>query len=418
MSEKIPRRSVISIALFALAGEIAWAVENQYYNVFMYNEIAPVPLYISIMVALSTIVGTIATIIMGSYSDVKGKRKAIMLVGFILWAITTVLFPFAAYLRPILLAVAIAILFDCIMTFFGATAYNAGFNAYTTDITTLENRGKVMGIAQIMMLVSILIVYGAAGFLISWFGYLIFFYIVGILVAICGIVGGLIMEEPTNIQPLNISTYVHIKNTFKRENISGYRNFILVLFVIGCWNIGLYVYFPFLLIYLEHYIGLSIMEASVIIFIALLFSIILSYPIGISTDKIGRKRLSVISVIFYAVALFFFAFATNIILLIVFGVFWLVCMTSLRIATWTWVKDLYPEEGRGQFSGYFNFFSGTLPMVTGPFIGAWICMEYGAYIEIGGTAGTVPPPLIFIVGGLIILLTLIPLYFAKEFTND
>ncbi|TFG02793.1 MAG: MFS transporter, partial [Promethearchaeota archaeon] len=399
-------------------GELAWAVENQYYNVFMYNQIAPIPLYISIMVALSTIVGTIATIIMGSYSDVKGKRKVIILVGFIFWAITTVLFPFAAFLRPILLAVAIAILFDCIMTFFGATAYNAGFNAYVTDATTIENRGKAMGITQIMFLIAILIVYGAAGFLITWFGYFIFFYIVGILVAICGIVGCIVMKEPTNIQPLNISTYVHIKNTFKREKLGGYRNFFLVLLVIGCWNIGLYVYFPFLLIYLEHYIGLSIMEASIVIFIALLLSIIFSYPIGISTDKIGRKRLSTISIILYAIALVLFAFTTNILFLVIFGIFWVVFMTSLRIATYTWVKDLYPDESRGQFSGYWNFFSGTLPMITGPFIGAWIAMEYGTPIVIGGTAGTVPPPLIFIVGAVIILFTLIPLYFAKEFSDE
>lgn len=418
LSEKLPKRFVYCVILFSLAGEIAWAVENQYYNVFMYNVIAPVPLYISIMVALSTIVGTVAAIIMGSYSDVKGKRKPFLLFGFILWAITTVMFPFAAFLRPILLAVAIAILFDCIMTFFGSTAYNAGFNAYVTDETTLENRGKATGISQITFLLAILIVYGASGFLITWFGYFIFFYIIGILVAIFGIIGGVLMEEPVGLEPMSISTYLHIRNSFKREQTKIDQNFFTVLIIIAVWNIGLYVYFPFLLIYLQHYVGLSITLASILVFIALLISIVFAYPIGMYTDKIGRKKIAILSVIAYAIALVLFSFTVNIILLVVFGVFWVVCMTSLRITTWTWAKDLYPSESRGQFSGFMNAFSGTIPMLIGPFIGAWIATEFGSPIVIGGVSGTIPPPLIFIAGAIIILMTLIPLYFAKEAKDD
>ncbi|MBD3256389.1 MAG: MFS transporter [Candidatus Lokiarchaeota archaeon] len=417
-SNKLPKRFVVCIILFSLAGEIAWAVENQYYNVFMYNVIAPVPFYISIMVALSTIVGTVAAIIMGSYSDVKGKRKPILLYGFIFWAITTVMFPFAAFLRPVLVAVAIAILFDCVMTFFGSTAYNAGFNAYVTDDTKIENRGKATGISQITFLLAILIVYGASGFLITWFGYFIFFYIIGGLVAVLGVLGGILMDEPEGLQPLNVSTYVHLKKSFSREQTQIDRNFFWVLIVIAVWNIGLYVYFPYLLIYLQHYIGLSITLASILVFIALAISIVLAYPIGMFTDKLGRKNIAIISTIAYAIAVILFAFTSNLVLLVVFGVFWVVCMTALRITTWTWAKDLYPTENRGQFSGFMNAFSGTIPMLIGPFIGAWIATVYGTSISIGGVAGNVPPPLIFIVGGLIILLTLIPIYFAKEHGNE
>ncbi|GAI65327.1 unnamed protein product, partial [marine sediment metagenome] len=41
-------------------------------------------------------------------------------------------------------------------------------------------------------------------------------------------------------------------------------------------------------------------------------------------------------------------------------------MTSWMVASKTWIKDLYPEESRGQFSGYRNLFEGTIPMVIGP----------------------------------------------------
>ena len=43
--EKLSRRIVLVISLLSLAGQLAWSVENQYYNVFLYNAIAPVTLY-------------------------------------------------------------------------------------------------------------------------------------------------------------------------------------------------------------------------------------------------------------------------------------------------------------------------------------------------------------------------------------
>ncbi|TXT66616.1 MAG: hypothetical protein BAJALOKI3v1_20079 [Promethearchaeota archaeon] len=50
MEEKLSRRNTIIILLVGLAGNLAWAIENQFYNVFMYKEIAGRPLFISIMV--------------------------------------------------------------------------------------------------------------------------------------------------------------------------------------------------------------------------------------------------------------------------------------------------------------------------------------------------------------------------------
>jgi len=48
-----------------------------------------------------------------------------------------------------------AILFDCMMTFFGSTANDASLNAYITDVTTTENRGRVMGVVEILTWVAI-----------------------------------------------------------------------------------------------------------------------------------------------------------------------------------------------------------------------------------------------------------------------
>jgi MFS family permease len=418
MSEKISRKTSISILFISLAGQIAWAVENQYYNVFLYNAIAPVPFYISIMVAVSAVIATITSILIGALSDLKGKRKPFLLIGFIFWTITTAIFPFASVFSPVILAVAIAILFDSIMTFFGSTAYDAAFVAYVADVTSLENRAKAIGLVQMMTLVSILLIYGVSGFIISALGYYAFFYLVGIIVGIFGITGAIITKEPENLEKLDIGIYEHIKNTFKTEQLRKYKSSFLILIGGMIYNIAFNIFFPYILIYLEHYIGLTIEISSILIFIAMLVSIVASYPIGILIDKFGRKRIGIISILFYSFFLFLFALFFDPLSLLITGILWIFFMTIWSITLGAWTKDLYPEESRGQFSGYVILFSVLIPMTIGPVIGGWLSSEYGAPIVIDGIPGFIPPPLIFIVGALVMLLTILPLIPAKEIKTD
>jgi len=414
MSEKLSPRILITIIFLSFAGQLAWAVENQYYNVFMYNAIAPVPLYVSYMVAASAVVATITSILIGALSDVKGKRKIFLLIGYTFWAITTAIFPFAGVLKPVIVAVTVAIIFDCIMTFFGSTGYDATFNAYVTDVTTLSNRGKAVSIVQLMSLVATLITYGLSGFIITMFGYFFFFYFVGALVGLFGITGALLAPEPETLKPLNISIWEHIRSTFRKDQIKNYKDYFLVLTGAGLWGMAVNVFFPFVIIYLQHYIKISLELASLLIFVAILASMIAAYPIGMLIDKVGRKKIAVAAVFLESISLFLFALTTDLLLLTITGTMWVFFMTVWGIASGTWIKDLYPEEKRGQFSGYFILFTVLFTMVPGPLIGGWLASEFGIPTTIGGEAGFIPTPIIFMAAALLILLTVLPLIPAKE----
>ena len=50
------------------------------------------------------------------------------------------------------------VVLDCVMTFFGSTANDAAFNAYVTDITDSDNRGRVESVLAILPLISMLII--------------------------------------------------------------------------------------------------------------------------------------------------------------------------------------------------------------------------------------------------------------------
>ncbi len=415
MDKKISKKTLSAAFFIGLAGNIAWAVENQYFNVFLYNAISPEPIYVALMVAASAIVATITTIIMGAYSDIKGKRKPFMIAGFIFWTITTAIFPLAGLFQPIILAVVIAIVFDCVMTFFGSTAFDASFQAYITDITTMENRGKVVSIVIVItMEIATLITYGISGFVIESFGYYMYFYVVAFMVGIFGIPFALLLKDPPNLKPLDTNVYKQIKSTFKKENFKKYKNFFLVLTSSALTGLAFNVFFPFALIYMQHYLGFGLEMASIVLFFAFFVDLVAAYPIGILTDKIGRKKLTFSSIIFVSVFLFIFAFVVDFFLLIIVAMIMMLFMTIFSIAAITWTKDLYPEEKFGQFSGYVILFNVAFTMVPGPLIGGWLATTYGIPTIINGQPGFIPTPIIIIVASLLMLLALIPLYFAKE----
>ncbi len=418
-SQKLSTRIWIALILLGFAGQLAWGVENQYFNTFMYDKIAPDPRPISWMVAASAITATLTTILMGALSDRTrtrwGKRKPFILFGYLAWGIATAAFPSAAFLRPVGLAVWVAILFDCVMTFFGSTANDSALNAYVTDVTTVENRGRVVGVMQTLTWVAVLIVYGASGLIIDAWGYFVFFYLIGGLVFVLGLVGGLLVQESPDPTPPPRSYWGQIADTFRVESLKANKDFFLLLFALTLYGIAEQIFFPYIIIYLNHYLKLPTTEASLVIFFSILLGgIALAYPFGLLADLIGRKKLAVGAIFLKMIGLVLFSLTLKILPLTLTGIVWLAGMSSWMISTGTWTKDLYPEEKRGQFAGYFILFTVAFTMVPGPLIGGWIASHYGIPTVINGQAGFIPTPLIFRVAGIATLVALLPMFFVRE----
>ena len=147
MSNKTGKRNWAVIILLGLSGQIAWNVENSWFNTFVYDTITPDPKPIAVMVALSAVVATVTTLVIGTLSDRIGRRRPFIFAGYILWALSTIAFPMSGWARSAGTAVFMVILLDALMTFFGSTANDAAFNAWVTDITDNSDRGLTEGVA-------------------------------------------------------------------------------------------------------------------------------------------------------------------------------------------------------------------------------------------------------------------------------
>jgi MFS family permease len=409
----------IAIILLGFAGQLAWGVENQFFNTFMYNNITPDPRPISWMVAASAVAATLTTILIGTLSDRTrsrwGRRKPFILFGYLAWGVMTALYPSAAFFKPVGMAIFMAILLDCVMTFFGSTANDAALNAYITDVTNIENRGRVMGVVEILTWVAILVVYAGAGPIIESLGYYTFFYAIGGLVFLLGLVGSTFIHEEPVVDMPSGTYWRQLTDSFQWKNLIANREFFLVMIAIMLWQIAFNIFFPYIIIYLQHYLQLDITSSSIAIAVIILIGgIALAWPFGLLVDRWGRKPMALTAVVAEMVGLILFSLTKSLAPLIVTGVLWLAPFTAWTITTSTWSKDLFPEDKRGQFAGFYLFFWVMLPMILGPLTGGWLSSMYGIKTVIEGQAAIVPTPLLFQVAGITTLLAAIPLWFVKE----
>ena len=266
---QLPTRVFAALLMLSLAGQLAWAIENQFYNTFLYDKITPNPQAVSWMVSITAVVSTLTTIFMGTLSDRTrskwGKRKPYLFLGYLFWGIFTALFPAAAWFQPVSLGIFMAILFDSIMTFFGATANDAAFSAYVADVTTVENRGRVSGAVQITTWIAMLIVYGGAGFIIEAIGYTGFFYVVGGFTLLIGLIFAPQLKETPETQKPKGTFWGQIAETFQWKNLLAQRDLFLLLISLTLFMLAINTFFSYLMIYLQHYIKLSIGESSLLI---------------------------------------------------------------------------------------------------------------------------------------------------------
>ena len=155
----------LALVIFCLTGQVAWVVENMYFNVFIYKMFNASASAISAMVAASSVAATVTTLIIGALSDKLGKRKIFICGGYIAWGISIWSFSllrmdvleglFPRVASAAALGVTLTIVMDCVMTFFGSSANDACFNAWLTDISDDTNRGSVEGVNAMMPLVEI-----------------------------------------------------------------------------------------------------------------------------------------------------------------------------------------------------------------------------------------------------------------------
>jgi MFS family permease len=103
---------------------------------------------------------------------------------------------------------------------------------------------------------------------------------------------------------------------------------------------------PFIALYMRESLDISLSTVSLILTLRAGATLFSSFFIGPYTDRIGRKKILVISLFFGAVAFFLLDFANSIIFFAILMAGWGATQPLYRISTEAMIADLVPEENR------------------------------------------------------------------------
>ena len=419
------------LVLFGLIGQIAWSVENMYFNLFVFDTIDQNLDAVTLMVQLSGIAATVTTLIAGTLSDKLGNRRKFISYGYIIWGITVALFGFIStenmqklfslsQAKAISVALAVVIIGDCIMTLFGSTANDAAFNAWVTDNTEESFRGKVEGVLSVLPLIAMLIVAGGFGILVGFVGYKGLFLGLGAVILICGIIGIFtVKDSPTLEKKGSLKDIVY---GFKPSVVKGNPQLYVTLLIVGVYGIACQIFMPYLIIYMTQYLKFSVIEYSVVFGGAIIIGAAINVFLGNLSDKLNKSKLLYIAagvMIVGLLGMYLADFDNHITTLVLFGVAGFVMITGyifVSALSSSITRDYTPPENAGKLQGVRMIFSVLLPMVFGPMIGNAINKARNIPLPDLGSADAmttkyIPAPEIFLVGAIFaaLMFVLIPI---------
>lgn len=448
--KRLKGRFWAALAVFGLMGQVAWVVENMYFNIFIYKMFHASAADISLMVGASSVAATVTTILVGAFTDYVGRRKIFICGGYITWGISIAAFAFirmdlltplaGGALEAASLGVTLVIILDCVMTFLGSSANDACFNAWMTDWGDGSNRGRIEGINSMMPLMAILVVFGGfAAFDLdkpeSWTA---IYLIVGVTVVLIGILGFFLIQEKGNLTKTDLTRTKKVRNKENKagnkdssENGNGGRNICIaktngaespeakrqdsvgrrdfrenllhsfrpsvvrenlllyaVISAFAVFNISINIFMPYLILYYEKTLG---MENYVLIMApAIVIAAVITAFYGKLFDMLGFK-LSVVPTVVLLMAgyvVLYFGRATGIVFL---GSLLMMTGYLTGMAVFgAMIRSNIPEKKAGQFQGVRIIGQVLVPGIIGPAIGAAVLHNADKIVNADGTSSFLP----------------------------
>ncbi len=438
-----------------LAGQLCWNMENQWFNTFVYAKISGDVNIVTWMVIVSAIVTTISTFLFGTMSDRLGKRKRFVSIGYIIWGCATIIFGLTEFARVSGIGVLVSlsgflvVLTDAIMSFFGSMGCDSGYNVWANDYTTDENKGQVGAALAVVPVIGTVIGTVVGGALInvgnptvgtdaydpSLDNYQLLFWAMGIFVICMGLLSLVLMKDHPDVKPhkdgsfLNQFFSVFRFSTLKKN--PRIKELLLACAVVCTFFIPFNFYFTHMGNWLIYDIGFTTGNMGLVEGIALLLAALMTIPFAKLINQNKLPLVALVAVLTNALGLiltFFFVKSpadvdgANLFALKNIPVFLCVFLigTGYVLITQTsmiWIRGLFPEESRGQLEGIRVMAFTLIPMLLGTLTGNAIIkntpqeqLRYDVYNHVID----VPQENLFLIAGFMVLLTLIPLYFAAR----
>jgi MFS family permease len=406
---RLGARRWLAIVVVGFTGQLAWTVENMYLNVYVYDTITADPTAIAVMVALSAVAATLATLIAGAWSDRRGRRRSLIAGGYVFWGFCTAMFGFigvpeGAEAAPAAAMAALigVIALDCLMSAIGSSANDAAFGAWVTDVTKPANRGRVDGVLAVLPLIAMLIVFGGLDGLTRSGDWQLFFGIVGGVTVGTGVLSWfLVRDRPSGIrhdEGLLAATVRGLRPSVVRAEPVLY----LTLAIWAVIGISSQVFLPYIIIYIQR--TLEIDDYALLLGIVLIAASALSVLGGRVMDRVGKERFLLPAVALFAGGLVATWLARDFVAVAIAATIMMAGMMASFATVSALTRDATPHGRAGSVQGLRMLLGVMVPMVIGPFIGAAAILSDGeTFVELGESRA-VPSAGIFLAAAAVLLL--------------
>ena len=147
-------------------------------------------------------------------------------------------------------------------------------------------------------------------------------------------------------------------------------------------------------------VGSAQTATSVVLAVIILVGIATTYPAVRISDRVGRRRVLVVSAVCGAVSFFLMFLATSLTQVVLFAIPSALCFGGVVSVDWAFMADLAPRRRAGKFLGFSNLATAgaqaAAPTILGPVIDAVNAHTAGA----GGAPGTGGYRVLFVTGAI------------------
>ena len=421
----------ILVWLLGLAGQVCWNLENQWFNTFVYAKIAKNPSIITGMLICSAAATTFSTFFFGTWSDRTGNRRRFISLGYILWGVFTIAFGLTQFISPGLyvLAGAMVVLADTVMSFFGSMGNDCAYNAWINDSLTDRNRGQLGASLATQPVIGTILGTVVGGMLVGKNDdYLRLFVVMGALVILFGLLSALWLGPGEDIAPSKRGTFAQqFAGVFRFRALFRRRELLLVHLAVAVFFIGFNSYFAYIGNYIIYYLGYSADQMGIIEAVPLVIAMLASIPVARLLNRDRHIPVAVCAALVNTAGLLVLwpirpgsadtaaLFSPRLFLgIFLVGAGYICFLQTGKI----WAKQLYPADARGQFEGVWIVFFVLIPMIGGSLLGeAGVRAGGETFVDaVSGQTQYIPNGNIFLIGAVFILLSVVPtLLAAKEF---
>ncbi|MHA2379176.1 MAG: MFS transporter [Candidatus Thorarchaeota archaeon] len=341
---------------------------------------------------------------LGRVSDKVG-RKPVLLIALFGFAISNLIYAFAESILVMILARALE------------GAISAGFypaaNAFVSDMTIPENRGRAMGYLSTGNMVGFVVGPSLGGILAEFLGIRLPFVVAAVVtLGTLALVYVLVKEPPRTLSEEDYNKYrVPVLEVFSR-NKRAYSALAVSMFA-NMFSIGI-LEVAFMLDAVQRF-EFTPMEIGIFFGVLGIITIIGNIAFGRVSDRLGRKWLIVVGTFVGAVSLFMFMIATGVVGFYLAGAILGIAISMRGPTIQAMIADLTDQTAYGSVMGAFGAVSNSA-YVVGPILGGMMYDSSGDSISSLALAGgvSVVVTLISAAG----LPNYIPKSSAIEYTED